>query len=93
MPLSPILEVILQPVAEIALQLAGYITACIIVPVFTLGLVGVEPGPRGEVVKPKFGRIQRLPNGNLIMEAELASLVGLLFWVVVGVGVYLVRRT
>jgi hypothetical protein len=46
MPLSPIFEVILQPIAEIALQLAGYITACVIVPVFTLGLVGVEPGPK-----------------------------------------------
>jgi hypothetical protein len=44
-------------------------------------------------VKPKFGRIQRLANGKLIMEAELASLVGLLFWVVVGICVYLVRRT
>ncbi len=36
MPLSPILAVILQPVVEIALQLAGYITACV-VPVITLG--------------------------------------------------------
>lgn len=62
MPLTPIFEVILQPVAEIALQLAGYITACVVVPVFTLGLVGVEPGPKGELVKPRprFGRIQRL---------------------------------
>lgn len=47
MPLTPIFEVILQPVAEIALQLAGYITACVVVPVFTLGLVAVEPGPKG----------------------------------------------
>jgi hypothetical protein len=93
MPLSPILEVILQPVAEMALQLAGYITACVVVPVFTLGVVGVEPGPDGEFVKPKLGAIQRLANGKLVVEAELASLVGLLFWVAVGVGVYFARRS
>lgn len=93
MPLSPIFEVILQPVGELAIQVAGYITACVVVPVFTLGLMGVEPGPKGEFVKPRFGRIERLDDGKLIMEAELASLVGLLFWVVVGVSVYFVRRT
>lgn len=92
MPLSPIVELILQPVAELAIQVAGYITACVVVPVFTLGLVKVGPEPEGEFVKPKFGRVQRRSDGKLIMDAELASLVGVLFWIAVCVGAYFVRR-
>ncbi|HET9444733.1 MAG TPA: hypothetical protein VFO35_00640 [Steroidobacteraceae bacterium] len=92
MPLSPIGEFILQPVLELLVQVAGYITACIIIPVFSFGLVTVKPGPKGEMVTPRFGRIRRLPGGRFIMEAELAALFGILFWVVVAVVVWLVRR-
>lgn len=92
MPLSPIAEFILQPVLELILQVAGYITACIVVPVLSFGLVTVEPGPKGELVTPKFGRIRRLPGGRFIMEAELAALIGILFWIAVGVVVWLARR-
>lgn len=84
MPLGAIAEIILQPVAEFALQVAGYFTARVIVPFFTLGFVHVEPGPHKELVVPKFGRIQRL-NGKLIMEAELAALFGVIFWIIIGV--------
>jgi len=92
MPLSALAEFVLQPVAEIVLQVAGYVTACVVVPAFTLGRIHVEPGPNKKFIKPRFGRLQRLPNGKLIMEAELASLVGLMFWVVVGLGAYFVFR-
>ena len=87
MPLSPIAEFILQPVLELVLQVVGYFTARVIVPIFTLGAVHVEPGPHKELVVPKFGRIQR-HGGKLIMEAELGALFGIIFWFIIGLGAF-----
>jgi hypothetical protein len=80
MPLSAIAEAILQPIFEVVLQVFCYGTAWLIVPIFTLGRVYVEPTPIREFVKPGFGRLQRSSKGHYVMEAELASLIGLLFW-------------
>ncbi|MBY0571105.1 MAG: hypothetical protein K2P61_07455 [Burkholderiaceae bacterium] len=86
MPLSVIAETILQPIAEAAMQLICYGTAWLIIPIFTLGRVHVEPSPLREFVKPGLGRLQRSGNGHYMMEAELASLIGLIFWFVVAAG-------
>jgi len=88
MPLSAIAEAILQPIIEVVLQVLCYGTAWLIVPIFTLGRVYVEPAPIREFVKPGLGRLQRSSKGHYVMEAELASLVGLIFWFVVAAGVY-----
>ena len=85
MPLSPIAEFILQPIAELVLQVIGYFTARVIVPIFSFGVIHVEPGPHKEVVVPKFGRAQR-HSGKLVMDAELGALIGIIFWLVVVVG-------
>jgi len=82
------LEAILQPVIEVALQLAGYLTGYVVVPAFTLGSVLVEPDRKKEVVMPLGGRVRRRKDGVYIMDAELASLCGLAFWLVVGACVY-----
>ena len=87
MPLSSIAEFFLQPLIELLLQIAGYFTARVLVPLVTLGHITVEPHG-GKFVKPGRGRIQRRPDGGRIMEMELASLVGLLFWALVGVVVF-----
>jgi hypothetical protein len=92
MPLSSLAEIVLQPIVEIVFQVAGYITSRIVVPALTLGYVYVEPGPNKKWIKPSFGRVQRLPSGKLVMDAELGALVGIVFWVVVGVGLYFVFR-
>lgn len=91
MPLGAVFEFLLQPVAEAILQIAGYVTARVLVPVATLGRVQVETFAKSPV-KPGKGRIRRLPDGRLWMEAELASLVGLLFWAGVAVAVYFILR-
>jgi hypothetical protein len=59
MPLSGLAEIILQPVAELALQLVGYVTARIVVPLFSLGLIRVEPAPQGVKVSPRWHGFQR----------------------------------
>jgi len=88
MPLSAIAEAILQPIIEVAVQLLCYGTAWLIVPIITLGRVYVEPAPIREFVKPGFGRLQRSRKGYYVMEAELASLIGMIFWFVVAAGAY-----
>lgn len=88
MPLSSIAEAILQPIAELVAQLLCYGTAWLIVPIFTLGRVYVEPSPIREFVKPGLGRLQRSGKGYYVMEAELASLIGMVFWFVVAAVAY-----
>ena len=84
MPLSPIAEFLIQPLAELTLQVVGYFTSRIIVPAFTLGFVYVEPGPQKETVVPKLGSIQK-HGYKYIMDAELGALFGVIFWFIIGV--------
>ena len=93
MPLSLIGELILQPIAEVVLQLAGYFTAKIIIPIISFGKASVEPAPKGVRVTPKWHRFQRASAGTIVIEAEMASLLGLLFWLLVGIVTYFVRGT
>ncbi len=88
MPLGAIAEAILQPIIEIVLQLFCYGTAWLLVPIFTFGRVFVEPTPIREFVKPGFGRIQRSGRGHYVMDAELGSLIGMIFWFSVAIGAY-----
>lgn len=88
MPLGAIAEVILQPIIEVVLQLFCYGTAWLLVPAFTFGRVFVEPAPIREFVKPGFGRLQRSSRGHYVMDAELGSLIGMIFWFAVGVAAY-----
>jgi len=88
MPLSAIAEAILQPFIEVVAQLVCFGTAWLLVPIITLGRVYVEPTPIREFVKPGFGRLQRSSKGHYIMEAELASLVGMIFWFVAAASAY-----
>ncbi len=86
MPLSAIAEAILQPIIEAVLQLFCYGTAWLLVPIFTCGKVFVEPTPIREFVKPGFGRLQRSAKGHYVMDAELGSLIRMVFWFAVGIG-------
>lgn len=88
-----IFELLLQPILELVFYVLGYATAWVIVPVFTFGHVTVEPGPDGRFLKPKRGRIQRVGPGKYVMEAEMAVWVGVLFWVLVAIGAYLLRSS
>ena len=87
MPLSGLAEIIIQPVAELVIQVAGYATAWVVLPLGTFGFLHVESIPFREFVKPGIGRIKKLPTGAYLIEAELASLLGLIIWGI-GVGVY-----
>lgn len=79
MALDGLAELILRPVVELALHIAGYLTGYVVVPVFTLGYVVVEPDRKGTNFN-SGGRIKRRHDGKFVMEAEMASVCGLAFW-------------
>lgn len=60
-------ELLLQPILKLVFYVIGYGTGWVLVPLFTLGVVTVEPGPtRG---------------GRFVMKVELAAWIGLVFWI------------
>ncbi len=85
MPLGAIAEFLLQPLAEALLQIAGYFTSRIVVPVLSFGRAHVEPAPKGALVKPRWHGFQRGSDGKIVVDAEMGSLLGLLFWILVGI--------
>lgn len=89
--MSAIFELLLQPIFELVFYTVGYVTAWILVPVFTFGHVSVEPGLNGIPLEPRRGRIQRIAPAKYVMSAELGSIIGGLFWILVVVGYFLVR--
>src|SRR6266702_1712682 len=87
MPAS-ILEPILQAIVEFVLQVAGYVTARILVPVLSLGRAYVEPAPKGVHLIPKWHGFARDSTWKITVDCEMGVLLGLLFWlfvVIVGV--------
>lgn len=85
-------ELLLQPFFEAVFYVLGYATAWVIVPVFTFGHVTVGPARHVKRLNPKRGRIQRIGPGRYVVEADTAVWVGVLFWILVGLGVYLIQR-
>ncbi len=92
MPISGIGEAILQPIFEATIQVAGYITGRVVVPLFSLGRARVEPGKKGEWTRPAWRGVNRLPDGTWLLTAELGALMGLVFWFIVG-GCYVVFKS
>ena len=69
-------------------------TARLIVPFFTCGRIRVERIPEesdAHEVETR-GAIRRRPDGILVLNGELAMLVGFLFWVAAGVVAYIGYR-
>ncbi len=94
MPGEIIGEFILRPIVEIIVQVFCYFTGRVIVPMLTLGLVYVEPAPKGtRVVKPRWHGFHRATRGRYVVDADMGALLGLLFWALVIVVVVLVYRS
>lgn len=91
MALDAVAEFILRPFVEVAIHIAGYVTAYVMIPILTLGHVVVEPNRKHLALFRSGKRISRSPNGKLIMEAEIASYCGFLIWALIGVGIYVFR--
>ncbi|WP_226468073.1 hypothetical protein [Luteimonas panaciterrae] len=92
MPGEIIGEFILRPIAELVLQIAGYYTSRVVVPIFTFGYVHVEPAVKGVRVYPKWHGFHRTSDGRRVLDAEMGAFFGLVFWAVVGIATYLGYR-
>ena len=92
MALSAVSDFLLQTVGEFALQVAGYITGRIVVPMLTLDRVHIEPSPKGEWTTPKWHGFNRQPNGSYLASAETGALRGLAFWIVVAIAYVVYRK-
>lgn len=89
--IRPVVELVLQPIAEAVLHLAGYLTGFIVVPVATLGYIVVERLEEG--VDAMTSSWLRTPGGRIVISADLGSVVGLLTWLAIGVTALLIYCT
>jgi hypothetical protein len=89
MPGSFLGELILQPLFELALQLFGYVTGRIVVPILSFGSVRVEgsgdENPTSSVRWLKRKSTWRDSRGKLVLDADVGAFCGILFWIAVGV--------
>jgi len=82
-----IAQLLLQPIIEFVFHLIGYVTGHVLVPIITFGRVTVK--------RSRGGKLLALPptaNGKYVMEAGLAILIGVLFWIAVAVSAYVLQR-
>ncbi len=84
MPGSVIVELIIRPLAEITLEIAGYATGRVVVPVLSFGRVTVEPVCKDKRAKPRWQGFYRNENKRIILTVETGALLGLFFWFAVG---------
>lgn len=82
-------EAALKTVMEFVLEVFCYHTARILVPVFTFGRVEVEPDAKGQATRAGTLALQKQADGRWLMEAQLAALIGLLFWALMGAFAFL----
>lgn len=89
MPGEAIAEFFLRPIFEIVIQLAGYFTARLLLPIISFGYISVAPSKKGVKVYPKWHGFNRASNGTVVLHEEMGALIGVLFWfILIGAGFY-----
>lgn len=91
MPLGSVAEFVLREVAEVVLHVLGYQTARIVVPVITFGRVRVAHWSRRTKRRNRGAPSVRFqmpgsPPAKRVMDAELATSLGAMFWLAVAIG-------
>lgn len=92
-PLSALAEIVLGPVLELALYVVGYGTGRILIWIASLGRATVEVADR-KSVRPRWHELGRSEDGRVIVEADMAACLGLMFWLfvaAVAIGISCVR--
>lgn len=97
MPGSILTEWVLQPLFELLLQVFGYWTGRIVVPVLSFGLIRIEDVRiegvgRARRARPRWHGFHRGKHGGIVIDDEMTMFLGFLFWVAVGAAAYFVLR-
>jgi hypothetical protein len=92
MPGSILTEWVLQPLFELLLQVFGYWTGRIVVPVLSFGLVRIEHVDSARRTRPRWHGFHRGKHGGIVIDDDMTMFLGFLFWVAVGAAAYFVLR-
>lgn len=84
-------ELLLRPLFEFLLQLIGYITARVLLPILSFGFVTVAPASKGVKVYPKWHGLDRASNGKVVLHEEMGALLGIVIWLVIIALVFYLR--
>jgi hypothetical protein len=85
-------EFILQPIFEAVVQVFGYWTGRVIVPVLSLGLIRFENVGNVRRARPYWHGFHRAKDGGIVIDEDMTMLLGLLFWAAAVAGGYLIYR-
>lgn len=92
MPGSALVEWFLQPLIELLLQVFGYWTGRIVVPVLSFGLIRIEHVGNVRRSRPRWHGFHRAKGGGFVIDEDMTMFLGVLFWVAAGVAAYFVLR-
>lgn len=92
MPGSVLAEWFLQPLLELLLQVFGYWTGRIVVPVLSFGLIRIEHADGKRRARPRWHGFHRAEKGGIVIDDDTTIFLGLAFWVAVGVAAYFILR-
>lgn len=89
MALSEIAEALLEPLVELVFHVVGYATGVLLVKVLSLGRATVEV-TGSSPVRPRWHGFSRSADGHVVVDAEMATLIGIAFWSLVAVVAFIV---
>lgn len=84
-------ELLLRPLFEFLLQLIGYITARVLLPILSFGFITVAPASKGVKVYPKWHGLHCVSNGKIVLHEEMGALLGIVIWLVIIALVFYLR--
>ena len=92
MPGDLLAEGFISALFEGLFQIFGYWTGRIVVPVLSFGLIRIEGVDRARRARPRWHGFHRGKGGGIVIDDDMTMLLGLLFWVAVGVAACFVLR-
>lgn len=88
MPLEAVAESVLAPLLGLVLELLGYLTGRVVVPVFTFGFFRVEALSREKRRRRTGEWFARQTNQPRVISPDAGALCGFVFWSAIGVCAY-----
>ena len=67
-----------EAIAQMFLEVVCHAVGRVLLPIVTLGYVRAEPWDRKRGIRFRWHGVHRLPNGKIIVQDDLAALIGLL---------------
>lgn len=88
--IGEVIEAIVKTVFEAVAEFVGYYTAVILVPPLSLGTLDVEPFSKISSRKERWHGCYRDEKGKMVLGHQLASFLGIVFWVLMALMAYVV---